>query len=105
MPGFAGYNDWRVPNIKEWRSIHEMCRHTPALNDAVFPNAPLSTTHYSSTSDHQSPAVTWGFDTRFGNTGVIPKSEGIPRMMRLVRGGQGGGEYIGTGRLFANGFE
>ena len=37
--GFADYSDWRVPNVKELRSVVESCRTDPAINRTIFPNA------------------------------------------------------------------
>ena len=39
---FAGHNDWRVPNLKELRSLVEECTYMPAINTDIFPNAPSS---------------------------------------------------------------
>jgi hypothetical protein len=39
--GFAGCQDWRVPNIDELKSIVERTRK-PALNHTIFPATPLS---------------------------------------------------------------
>lgn len=80
--GFAGKQDWRLPNINELRSIVEDCRSSPAINTVLFPATPP--TKFWTASPYVSISTNaWLVDFSQGRDNFEPKTNA--NYVRLVR--------------------
>ncbi|MDP2903634.1 MAG: DUF1566 domain-containing protein [Methylovulum sp.] len=82
---FAGFSDWRLPNIAELQTIVERENFNPAINTTAFPNTGNGWFWSSSRrADNSNHAWVVDFDYGYGYFSYRVRNHGV----RLVRGGQ-----------------
>jgi hypothetical protein len=86
VKGFAGFKDWRVPNIKELHMLVERQCYSPAVNLSVFPTTGGTAVDWSSTPLIGDGFIAWYVDLSDGRDGASLKSRRY--QVRLVRGGK-----------------
>jgi len=83
--GFAGYADWRMPNIAELTSLVEEQCAEPAINSAIFPNTDARF-FWSASPDANNDSATWFVDFNIGGTGSVNRDDLYPvRLVRSIR--------------------
>jgi hypothetical protein len=82
--GFAGFSDWRVPNVKELQSIVDYGRNHPAINPAFDPACDCSYWSATTVWDGSNTSLAWFLEFRFGQTMYGIKDNGAIRV-RAVR--------------------
>ena len=79
---FAGFDDWRLPNVEELRSLAALNCFDPAINENAFPNTPIYW-FWSSSPIAENDAFAW--DVYFGQGNDTGNNRVIDLNVRLVR--------------------
>ncbi len=85
----GGHGDWRVPNVKELRTLLEYCRIAPAINDDIFQNQAHGSGVGVWTGTPEGDDKAWAVDFADGTQAAALRTSAA-YALRLVRGGTHG---------------
>jgi hypothetical protein len=83
--GAMGFEDWRLPNIRELESLCDLNRHSPALAIGGH-SASLQEGYWSATTSLYEPRYAWVLYTRDGAVGVGYKAKADFHVMAVRSG-------------------
>ncbi len=82
---FAGFSNWRLPNVLELISIINFSKDNPAIDDPPFLNS-ISLNYWSSTTYNSMTTVAWTISLTYGNISSELKTNSTSGL-RCVRSG------------------
>lgn len=62
---FAGYDDWRLPNLKEMQTLVDVTKNNPAQDTSVFPNPKNVLNYWTSSLTKKNTPVTQSWRVNF----------------------------------------
>jgi len=81
---FAGFTDWRLPNVKELQSIVDFSVNNPCIQEPPFAN---TVNDYYRTSTTQATSVANAYVVRFSNAITMSVGKLVAFYLRAVRKG------------------